>query len=140
MKRPRFFSATMRLESQHRSPRPSSSSSSWCDSRNQSRLIPSAHTSAMYVDLISPSTKVPVDIHIVQLVNELSIADGDRRKVGYYMGLIVRPPNPDPTNLRVLTEVPISSSSCPYIMSPKRPPCCNGAVFPITSVASPFSC
>jgi hypothetical protein len=96
----------MRPESQHRSQRPSFSSSSLCGSQSQSRPIPSAHISATYVDL-TLSTKASVDCSRVQLVTELSITDGDRRKVGYYMGFIVRSPNPGPADLLRRLSLPL---------------------------------
>jgi hypothetical protein len=32
-----------------------------------------------------------ITVYLVQLVSDLSIAGGDKRKVGYYTGMIVRP-------------------------------------------------
>jgi len=43
-------------------------------------------------------TNILIDDHVVQLVSELSITDGDKRKIGYYTGMIVRSPNTNPTN------------------------------------------
>jgi len=36
------------------------------------------------------STRTSIDVHVLQLVSEFSITEGDRRKVGYYMGILVR--------------------------------------------------
>lgn len=40
---------------------------------------------------------------LVQLVSDLSIADGDKRKIGYYTGMIVRSSS-YPVNSQALTE------------------------------------
>ncbi|SRR5260221_8148362 len=85
------------------------------------------------------STRTSIDVHILQLVSEFSTIEGDRRKVGYYMGIIVR--------LSPILNIPACSSRDLFLCSryhcilpPKRPPCSNGAVSLTTSVASQFSC
>jgi hypothetical protein len=49
-----------------------------------------------------------ITAYLVQLVSDLSIAGGDKRKIGYYTGMIVRSSS-NRINSRVLTE----SAACP---------------------------
>lgn len=44
-----------------------------------------------------------ITVCLIQLVSDLSIADGDKRKIGYYTGMIVGPIS-NFVNLQALTE------------------------------------
>jgi len=77
-------------ESRHRYPRPSSSSFSWYASQSQLHPIPSAPTSARWVPVDSRRIGSDIPLCCVQLVSGLSIVGGDKRKVGYYTGMLVR--------------------------------------------------
>jgi hypothetical protein len=77
-----------------------------------------------------------ITAHFVKLVSDLSVVGGDKRMIGYYTGMIVRPIfNPMDVNTHRENRI---FSRCHYIMPPKPSLCYNGAVFRITSGASLF--
>ena len=80
-----------------------------------------------------------IAVYIIGLFNDLRIANGYQRKVGYHTGMIMVRPSSDPIGSRSFTKE-LRALRCLYIMLSKPSLCCNGVAPLITSGASPFFC